>query len=390
MNNLLLRRLGIVAAVLILGGAVLLARYFSESDTPPQRSTDASEPVRQVQTMRLSPQTIVTTLDVQGQLVAFDKIQIFAEVSGVLEESARPFKVGSYFPKGSVLAKINAEEARLNLLAQKSSLLNSITQMMPDLKIDYPDSYENWQDYLNSFDPEEPIQELPDPISDQEKYFVAAKNIYNQYYSIKSAETRLDKFKIYAPFSGVLTEANINPGTLVRVGQPLGQLMSTGAYELEATVPLSDLQYLEAGNRVRLYSDDISGQWTGRVRRVSDQIDPATQTVKVFIGVSGSNLREGMYLRGDVRSRQVENAVRLSRDLLVNQNSVYVVRDTLLRLHPVEVVKLTADSIVVTGLEENMEILQEEVPGAFDGMPVQVQQQPSSSASSPSQVSAAQ
>jgi len=389
MNNLLLRRLGIVAAVLILGGAAFLANYFSNSDTPPQRSTGPTESARQVETIQINPSVVPTSLDVQGQLVAFDKIQIFAEVSGVLEESGRPFKVGSYFPKGSLLAKINAEEARLNLLSQKSSLLNSITQMMPDLKIDYPKSFENWQQYLNEFDPEEPIEELPEPVSDQEKYFVAAKNIYNQYYSIKSAETRLDKFKIFAPFSGVLTEANINPGTLVRVGQPLGQLMSTGAFELEATVPLADLNYLKVGNRVSLYSDDIPGQWNGQVQRISDQIDPSTQTVKVFIGVRGKNLREGMYLRGDVRSRQIEDAVKLPRDLLIEQNSIYIVRDTVLDLHRVEVVKITADSVVVKGLENGVEILKENIPGAFNGMPVRIRTA-NTGGSNAGQVSAAQ
>lgn len=55
----------------------------------------------------------------QGTLVAFDKIQIFSEVSGILEETSRPFKEGSFFKKGDILARINEDEARYNLNAQK-------------------------------------------------------------------------------------------------------------------------------------------------------------------------------------------------------------------------------------------------------------------------------
>ncbi|MEM1217814.1 MAG: efflux RND transporter periplasmic adaptor subunit, partial [Bacteroidota bacterium] len=225
---------------------------------------------------------------------------------------------------------------------------------------------------LDNFSVDADLVAFPEPVNEQEKFFVASRNLYAQYYTIKSAENRLDKYVLTAPFSGVLTSVNINNGALVRAGQSLGELMNTGSYELEATIPLSELEYLQVGNRVQLRSEDINGEWTGKVKRISNQIDPSTQSVRVFIEVSGKNLREGMYLTGLANASTIKDAFALPRNLIVNQNQVYQVQDTLLRLREVEVVKITAESAIVKGLPEGMQLLKEPIPGAFDGMPVKV------------------
>lgn len=369
------RRLGIVAALVILIGAFALSRYLSELKEPPKRK-DAFSKGAEVSIMTIRNGEIPTRLNLQGELMAYDKIDLFAEVSGVLRETSRPFKVGSYFPEGSVLARIDAEEAELSLLSQKSSLLNAITQLMPDLKIDYPDSYEQWSIYLDSFEIDQPIRAFPEPLSEQEKYFIAARNLYSQYYTIKSTEERLSKYIIEAPFSGVLTAANIHPGALVRVGQQLGTLMNTGRYELEATVPLAELKYIKPGNPVRLTSRDIEGEWNGRILRINDRVDPDMQTVKVFVDVRGADLKEGMYLDGSVAASSIEQAAKIPRRLLIDQKAVFeVVQDSILNLREVQVIKITRDAAIIRGLEDGTIIIRETLPNAFDGMKVRVKEE---------------
>ena len=43
-------------------------------------------------------------------------------------------------------------------------------------------------------------------------------------------EATLDKYTIKAPFNVVVTQSNINPGTLVRNGQKLGEFINTYLY----------------------------------------------------------------------------------------------------------------------------------------------------------------
>ncbi|MEZ4951456.1 MAG: HlyD family efflux transporter periplasmic adaptor subunit [Saprospiraceae bacterium] len=366
--NLTTRRLSLVGALLVLFGGIMASRYLSQQKAPPAKKPEAVTPTRKVEVKKVENGTVNTTVDVQGKVIAYDKIDLFSEVGGTLIGTGKPFKVGSYFKKGELMLQLDLEEARLNLYSQKSNLLNAISQMMPDLKIDYPESFPDWQSYIENFDIEGSIKSFPEPKSKREKYLVASRNLLSQFYSIKSAEERLSKYKIYAPFSGVLTATSIQHGALVRQGQKLGELMSTGSYELEATVPLSDMKFLGVGNKVTLSSPDIAGTWTGTVKRVSDQIDPATQSIKVYIGVSGSNLKEGMYLSGKVASTNIADSYSLPRKLLVNENEIYVVQtDSTLTLKEVEIEKLTANEVVIKGLENGTLILNQSPIGAYPG-----------------------
>ncbi len=369
-----IRKISVVAGILIpLFIAAFAFNYLSSQKAPPKKKSYTGNDTRRVEVITVENNLVPSTLDVQGRLVAFDKIDILAEVSGILESSSSTFKIGSRFAKGSVMLKIDSKEAELNLLSQKSTLLNAITQLMPDLKIDYPGSFDQWLAYLQQFDIEKSIQPFPEPLDDKEKFFIATRNILSQYYNIKSAEYRLSKYNIHAPFSGVITETMINPGSLVRVGQKLGELMNTNNYELEVTIRLAELNYIKIGSLVSLQSDDIDGFWDGRVKRISDQIDAGTQTVIVFIGVTGGKLKEGMYLRGGVKLQDIENAFELSRDLMVNQSKVYIIQeDSMLTLQDVDVVKTTETTVIVSGLENGTKLLKEVFPGIFEGMKVEL------------------
>jgi membrane fusion protein (multidrug efflux system) len=369
MSSLTTRRLLIVLGILIVVGAYAGMSWMAGlKQEAPRKARDNR--TKSVAVAPVQNTTLATTLEVQGQLAAFDKVDLFSEVGGLLLSTAKPFKVGTYFAKGSPMLKIDDTESKLAILAQKSSLMNAIAQLMPDLKIDYPESYPQWVDYLNNFPLEGELPPLPEAVDEREKLFLAARNLFTQYYNIKSQEERLSKFTIYAPFSGVLTATTVHPGTVVRVGQQLGSFMATGNYELVATVPLGDLNYIKVGNAVSLHSEDVAGQWNGQIKRISDQIDPASQTVQVFVGVRGKDLREGMYLRGEVAAKSVAAAYRMERDLLVNQNQVYELQDSVLRLRAVEVVKVEPEHVIVRGLPDGLMLLHEKVPGVYDGMKV--------------------
>ena len=54
-----------------------------------------------------------------------------------------------------------------------------------------------------------------------------------------------------------------------------------------------------------------------------------------------------------------------------NGTEVFVVKDGLLALVPVEVLHRDADVVLVRGLEEGMQVLAEPVSGAYEGMLVE-------------------
>ena len=66
--------------------------------------------------------------------------------------------------------------------------------------------------------------------------------------------------------------ANINPGTLVRQGQKLGEFTSTESFEMEASVGAREVGRLREGQTVILKSEIISGEFEGRIQRINKSV----------------------------------------------------------------------------------------------------------------------
>jgi len=78
-KQLLLRRLGIVLGVVLVVGAVIVKNKLSEQKEAPPRK-EAKQIIPTVEILSASLESVPTALEVQGELVAFDKIDIFSEV----------------------------------------------------------------------------------------------------------------------------------------------------------------------------------------------------------------------------------------------------------------------------------------------------------------------
>jgi RND family efflux transporter MFP subunit len=241
--------------------------------------------------------------------------------------------------------------------------------MLPDIRLDYSANAPEWQKYLDDFDVNKPLPALPTPKSDKEKYFLSTRGLSAQFFNIKALEERLTKYTIFAPFGGVVTSAGVDPGTMVVAGQKLGEFSNPSTYELEASVSISDLEYIKTNQQVSLKSDNLNQTWQGIIRRISDKIDPNTQTVRVFVAVSGKELREGMYLYGEILAGTFEDAFEIPRKL-VEDNAVYLVTDNMLKRKPITVLRITEKVAIVKGLTNGDLLLNENITGAFEGMKV--------------------
>ena len=225
-----------------------------------------------------------------------------------------------------------------------------ITGILPDLKFDNPDSYPIWRTYVAKSDVQKPLANLPQAASEQEMFYLSGKGILSRYYTIRSGEEKLKKYIIYAPFDGVVTAANVEAGTAVRMGTALGEFINTSAYELEITVPVAMKHLLGVGKEAEMTSADIPGAWTGKVVRIGGNIDEMTQSIKVFIRTSGATLSEGMYLTANMNQQPFENAMSIPRKMVDDQGRVFVVEDGVLRLQYIKVLSRQGDEAVVSGL----------------------------------------
>lgn len=360
----------VIAIVIIIVAIVFVKAITSSKDSKTKAISENAGML--VNVMYPQPETIEQYYKGTGKLRAVDRFEIVAQVEGQLLASARTFKEGNSYQKGELMLEIDHQEFYMNLLAQKSEFITQATSILPDLKSDYPDAYPLWRKYVSSIDVNTPLAEMPKAQSEQEHFYLSGKGILSKYYSVKSAEEKLSKYIIRAPFTGVVTAVNAEAGKAVRPGSEMGTMISTAHYDLEITIPLGSMQQIKVGTEAQLSSSDIAGNWLGKVVRISGDIDEQSQSVKVFIRTRGAELKEGMYLNAEIAQKPLEKAIKIPRKMVDDNNRLFIVENNALKSIEVEVISRQSDYAIVKGLPAGTPVLATVVKSAYDGMPVRV------------------
>ncbi|MFQ5732466.1 MAG: efflux RND transporter periplasmic adaptor subunit [Planctomycetaceae bacterium] len=169
------------------------------------------------------------------------------------------------------------------------------------------------------------------------------------------AQTELERTRIRAKFTGVISEVNVQPGRFVRVGDPLLRISSAAVVEIPVSLSLDDFLRIEPHirkaktlaekPRVELAeSEEKPYQWIGRVVRSAPWGDELTRTVQVFIRVhnpdpsktatkndpdshpSNDPVLPGMHYFGNIIGAGVDNVLVVPRDAIID-GSVFVATD---------------------------------------------------------------
>lgn len=366
----------------LLGVLLIIGAFFASEAIVASNQRTRPKPKKVIKTVFVEDAVngvVPIEISANGNLVAQRRLEIFSEVQGVLQKGSKLFKPGQEYRKGQTLLSLNSSEYYATVQSQKSALYDQITSIMPDLRLDYPEAYPKWQAYLNNFDVSKATPPLPEITSEKEGYFISGRNIQTAYYNVKNLEQRLGKYRITAPFTGVLTEALVTEGTLVRSGQKLGEFIDTSLYELEVAISKNYADLLQVNNEVTLSTIDGKQTYTGKVTRVNGNINQASQTINAYIEVKGEGLREGVYLEALLQAKEEQEAISLPRGLLQPNNELFMVRDSILDVIEVNPVYFSDKEVVVKGIPEGTKIVSKPVPGAYAGMLVKIYSEKQSS-----------
>lgn len=359
--------LSILGVALIIG-AFLFANYLIDNKNKPKPVVPKVVKTVLVDTVKNT--TIPIVISANGNLTAKERVELYSEVQGVFKSGTKLFKPGQKFNRGETLIRLDASEYYASVQSAKSDLYNSIAAIMPDLRLDFTAMYPKWQAYLNSFDLNKSTPQLPEMSDEKENYFITGRGIVSAYYNVKNLEQRLAKYRIIAPFTGILTEALVTEGTLVRSGQKLGEFINPSVYEMQVAVSKSYAEVIKIGAKVELSNLEKTKTYQGTVARVNGSIDATTQTITAFVDVEHKDLKEGMYLEASLDAEKVEDAIEIDRNLLLDSQEIYVVKDSLLDVIPVKPAHFSDRTVVLKDVPNGTVILRKPVPGAYAGMQV--------------------
>lgn len=359
--------------LIIIGIALIIVSFFIAKSLIANKNKPKPVVPKVVKTVLIDTvknTTVPIVISANGNLTAKQRVELYSEVQGIFKSGRKLFKPGQEYNRGETLISLDAAEYYASVQSAKSNLYNSIAAIMPDLRLDFKDVYQKWQTYLNNFDLNKTTPKLPEVSNEKENYFITGRGIISTYYNVKNLEQRLAKYRITAPFSGILTEALVTEGTLVRNGQKLGEFINPSVYEMEVAISKSFADVLKVGENVSLNNLDKTKTYSGKVSRINGSIDATTQTITVYIEVKDKDLKEGMYLEANLDAEKVENAIEIDRNLLLDSQEVYVINDSLLDVIKVKPVHFSNEKVILKNIPNGTILLKKPVPGAYAGMRV--------------------
>ncbi|BDD04739.1 efflux RND transporter periplasmic adaptor subunit [Aureibacter tunicatorum] len=350
-------------------------KYLSDQKTlPPQKEKEHTDTFVRIDTVLLKDEAV--RIKSFGRVSSAQTINIVAEANGKLTRGSVPFKKGTNFNKGQLICQIVDKEKELNLLSQKSEFLNSIASILPDIKIDFQDRYQEWKTYFEELDINKPLPPLPDHKSSKEKTFLATKNILKSYYNILSQEEALKKHLIYAPYDGSIANIAFEEGSIVRMGAELGKIIKTKNYEIEIPVDVNEVKWISLKDHVQIYSDDHTQMWHGTVIRIGDHVDPQHQSVNIYIKISpekNQKIYDGMYLEANIESKPIPNSYSIPRKLLFEKNKIYTLaNDSLLKSMEVKILHINDNQAIIGGLPNHTKIITESPGYVKENMAVKI------------------
>ena len=362
----------VVSLVILLGGSFALSELFiSLKPETPRRP--ASDNKRYVKAESVVYTEIVSSVAREGRVVSSSEVLLVSEAAGKIQAGEVALRKGASFRKGQLLASIYKDEVELALKASKSRFLNSFTNMLPDIKVDFPDQYEPFLAFFNSVDLNKELPELPVAKNEKLKIFLASRNILSDYYGIRQEEKRLGRHSLYAPFNGSFTLVNSEVGAFVNVGAQIARMIRTDQLEIEVPVENTQSEWIKIGDRVNVYNHDKSAVSSGRVVRKSNFVETNSQSRSIFVQVDSPekiSLLAGEYKLVEFPGQKIAKAMEIPRSAVFNTNEVFTVIDGKLKKQVLNILKWNETTLIFDGVQEGLKLVVEPLINVQENSPV--------------------
>ena len=135
---------------------------FLASQKEDLRKRPSIEAKRYVKAQPVEYKKIISPVSEMGRVASVAEVDIVTEASGRIQRGNVSLKKGAGFSKGDVLFVVYPDEAALDLKASKARFLNTLANLLPDIKIDYPQYEKEYMDFFSSIDLDKPLPSFPE------------------------------------------------------------------------------------------------------------------------------------------------------------------------------------------------------------------------------------
>lgn len=257
--------------------------FFSCGDSPEKNTTENTTPVAvTVNTPTESDQSFITF---SGKVEAVENATLSTRNMGYVTQINA--KVGDKVKKGQLLIAIN----NADLQAKRAQVNAGITEAQAA----FNNAQKDYERYQALFSKNSATQKEMDDIT--ARYEMAKARLEAARQQKNEINAQFAYSNITAPFSGVVTDKNVEVGDMANPGMPLLRLQVPGNFEVRASVPESEIASVEQGKKVDVIIKSSGETLEGVVSEISTSASNSggQYTVKIALDQNDAEIYSGMY-----------------------------------------------------------------------------------------------
>ena len=331
----------------------------------------------------LTPKDFQVQISSNGTTTPLTQTVLTAEVGGEVIYRSKKFAEGASVIEGEILAKIDDTDLQLQYKNALLQLANAEVQYSLQLA-EAEVAKEAW-DKIGDGVASDLTLKKPQ-LKQAEAFLEVAKA------QVSSAAKKLNKTEIIAPYAGRIQNVNIDLGTTIIPGQPVGAMYTSSEIEITLAVKDNDLQFLsipmdgrklnpseQASVVIESFYKGKTQSWEGKLERVDGVIDPITRMINLiavfkndFIETDKPNLPIGLFVEAKIDGITLKNIFEIPINSISEDNEVYIVdKDNQLELRKLTILKKYSEFVIIKdGLKAGERIVTSKLSTASNGIKV--------------------
>jgi RND family efflux transporter MFP subunit len=329
-------RLVAFGGFLLLAGGLSLGAWGNYSQQQQVMATAELErdfvPGLRVATVAASPGTMSVTLP--GTTAAFDNANIYARATGYIAK--RNVDIGDHVKQGELLAQLAVPELVDQIFQNEGTLAqfnSTLDQAVANLRLaqvtwdrDRPLVHEGWATQQQGTIDVQTVKVNESAVAAAQQNVTAQENL------LRMLRQNRDYALVVAPFDGVITQRNIDVGSLVQGNVTGGTFMfnmqRTDPIRVWAYVPQDAAFGVAPGVDAIVRVPELPGrEFKGKVTRIADAQESGTRTLLTEVDLPNPDgaLRSGVYCFVELKiPRKTPSLVVPAEAIIFNRNGLQV------------------------------------------------------------------
>ena len=372
----------LVCVAILLAAAVAITVIYS-TEPAAERSSARKQTAMLVEVAAVEYGSFRPTITAMGAVRPEREIMLSPRVGGEIVALSASFTPGGFVEQGEVLLQIDPADYETALLQRRSELRQASADL--DLELGRQElARQDYEDLKGTISSEYETLVLREPQLNTARARVEAAQA-----AVRRAELDLERTRIRAPFAAHILSREANVGSQVSPGESLGRLVGIESYWVEAAVPVAQLRWIEfpteSGSPGAVARVRNRAAWPknvfreARVHQLIGALEQQTRLARVLVTVADPLAHEpgsagqpplmvGSYVEVRIEGKPIENVIRMNRDFLRQNDTVWVNEGGVLRIRQAEVVFSDERFVYIgSGLEKSDLVVTTNLSSVFDG-----------------------